>query len=323
MPRNISGVYTLPGGINPVVAGTPIMDSWANPTMDDLAAAMTDSLDRNGRGPMLAQLKTIAGSAATPAISQSSDLSSGLYFAAAQILASLSGNERLKLDVNTMRLRGITLSGGTPDASYDDFVLDTNASTAGFSILSLATGSSGYFMGNAAVPRAGGMRYSNFSDALIFRANNTDFLTLTQSGNLYGTALHNNAVLPSGATNQYIASGTYTPTWDSFTNITTATPSQHHWIRVGNVVIVFGYGAIDPAAGAALTQMDVSLPIASNLGSIEHLAGVAARGSTGATAPMIARITANAAGDVATLQYFNDADVSSRNWTYVFGYLVI
>lgn len=49
MPRNGSGVYTLPPGINPVVTQTLITSNWANTTMSDLATAITQSLARDGQ----------------------------------------------------------------------------------------------------------------------------------------------------------------------------------------------------------------------------------------------------------------------------------
>lgn len=55
MPRDSSGLYTLVTG-NPVLKGQPVLASWANPTLDDIASALTDSLDRNGQGAMLAPL---------------------------------------------------------------------------------------------------------------------------------------------------------------------------------------------------------------------------------------------------------------------------
>jgi hypothetical protein len=55
MPRNASGIYSLPAG-NPVVPGTVIASDWANPTMNDIAAALTDSLSRSGFGAMQANL---------------------------------------------------------------------------------------------------------------------------------------------------------------------------------------------------------------------------------------------------------------------------
>lgn len=50
MPRNGSGTYNLPTG-NPVVPGTVISSSgWANPTLNDIAAALTGSWALNGEG---------------------------------------------------------------------------------------------------------------------------------------------------------------------------------------------------------------------------------------------------------------------------------
>ncbi len=57
MPRASNGVYTLPNTVNPVVPGTTITSIWANSTMTDIGAALTDSLDRYGRGSMAAHLK--------------------------------------------------------------------------------------------------------------------------------------------------------------------------------------------------------------------------------------------------------------------------
>ena len=55
MPRNGSGVYSLPSG-NPVVDDTTIEASWANTTLSDLATEITGSLPRNGTAPMTGTL---------------------------------------------------------------------------------------------------------------------------------------------------------------------------------------------------------------------------------------------------------------------------
>jgi hypothetical protein len=55
MSRNGSGVYSLPAG-NPVVTGTTIASTWANNTMTDLAAALTDSVASDGQTPMTGNL---------------------------------------------------------------------------------------------------------------------------------------------------------------------------------------------------------------------------------------------------------------------------
>ena len=75
MSRNGSGVYSLPAG-NPVVTQTTISSSWANNTMTDLAAALTDSVAADGQTPMTGNLdlnthkavNLVAGSVAGDAI---------------------------------------------------------------------------------------------------------------------------------------------------------------------------------------------------------------------------------------------------------------
>lgn len=64
MPRNAQGIYSLPAG-NPVVPGTLIESTWANPTMSDIAAALTGSLPRNGSAGMQGPL-ILAGNASVP-----------------------------------------------------------------------------------------------------------------------------------------------------------------------------------------------------------------------------------------------------------------
>jgi hypothetical protein len=56
MSRDSTGRYFLPPVINPVRANTIIATKWANPTLDDIAAALTDSVPRSGSVPLLGPL---------------------------------------------------------------------------------------------------------------------------------------------------------------------------------------------------------------------------------------------------------------------------
>ena len=78
MPRDPSGNYELPHG-NPVVTGTVISSTWANPTVADLAQAITESLDRYGRGGMLAPFKFADGQASAPSMTFDAEPLSGFY----------------------------------------------------------------------------------------------------------------------------------------------------------------------------------------------------------------------------------------------------
>lgn len=55
MARNAAGIYTLP--LPPAVPDTFITAEWANATMNDIAATLTASLDREGRGSMNSPLR--------------------------------------------------------------------------------------------------------------------------------------------------------------------------------------------------------------------------------------------------------------------------
>lgn len=56
MSRNGSGTYTLPAG-NPVTPGTTISSTWANTTLNNIAAALTDSLAADGQTTATGNLK--------------------------------------------------------------------------------------------------------------------------------------------------------------------------------------------------------------------------------------------------------------------------
>ena len=96
MARDGSGNYTLPAG-NPVVTGTTIDVSWANPTMADIATELTDSLSRSGKGGMLVGFPFADGTVSLPGLSFSSEVNSGFYRAATNdVRASIAGVDRTR-----------------------------------------------------------------------------------------------------------------------------------------------------------------------------------------------------------------------------------
>ncbi len=69
-------------------------------------------------------------------------------------------------------------------------------------------------------------------------------------------------------------SSTYTPTLTAVANVAASTSRVCQYTRVGDVVSVSGVIDIDPTvAGGALTQLGISLPVASNLASISDCGG--------------------------------------------------
>ena len=75
MSRNAAGTYTLP--LPPVVPGEFVEAEWANETLDDLAQAMSDSLDRFGRGGMQSPFKFLDGTLTAPGITWANEPTSG------------------------------------------------------------------------------------------------------------------------------------------------------------------------------------------------------------------------------------------------------
>jgi len=96
MSRNSSGTYSVPGTVNPVITNTEITTNWANTTLADVAQGITDSLDRQGRGSMLAALKLIDGALGTPALTFTNDTTSGLTrLAAGEFSTGVAGVETI------------------------------------------------------------------------------------------------------------------------------------------------------------------------------------------------------------------------------------
>lgn len=92
--RNASGTYSLPTG-NPVVTGTAISSTVHNNTMSDIGTEITDSLNRSGKGAMLAPLKLYVGATpATPDLTFSTDNSTGVYLASAGVVAFSSAGTK-------------------------------------------------------------------------------------------------------------------------------------------------------------------------------------------------------------------------------------
>jgi hypothetical protein len=138
--RNSSGTYSLPTG-NPVVSGSTISTTWANTTLSDLATGITDSLDRNGKGAMLAPLQCTAGTVAAPGLTFSAEPGSGLYrIGAADFGFSVGGTKRQEWTatgssvVGTFGVSGASTFTGAVTASSTLAVTGTSAFTGNVGI---------------------------------------------------------------------------------------------------------------------------------------------------------------------------------------------
>ena len=144
-------------------------------------------------------------------------------------------------------------------------------------------------------------------------------LNIMADGRMYGTAIHNSTGVVTGATNQYIASGTYTPTLTNVTNVAASTARLCQWTRVGNVVTVSGQLAITLTTTLLASEIDISLPIPSALTTAYQLGGTA----TATAAQATWAIQADATNDRAQFMATGIASVTSQTYTFQFGYEIL
>lgn len=126
-------------------------------------------------------------------------------------------------------------------------------------------------------------------------------------------------MLPGHLMNMVLSSGTYTPTLTNVLNLDGSTAFQCQYLQVGSVVTVSGKFNLDPTAGAAITRLVISLPVASNFGAAEDLGGVAfAIGVAGQGAGIIA----DTANDRAQVNFIS-GDTTNQAMYFIFQYEVI
>jgi hypothetical protein len=154
MPRNSSGVYTLPTG-NPVVTGTTITSTWANTTMADVGSELTNSLDRSGRGGMFAAFKLFDGTSSAPGLSFANEPATGLARLGTGVISVVAASTV----VGTLDANGFNggVGGTTPGAgAFTTLAASGNATVGGtFGATGNATfggtlGLAGLFTGTAA-----------------------------------------------------------------------------------------------------------------------------------------------------------------------------
>jgi Chaperone of endosialidase len=85
MPRDGSGVYTLPAG-NPVVTNTVVASVWANTTMSDIAAQLNNVLTRDGLLGPTGPFKIVDGTVNAPGLAFNSEPGLGFYRNGASVL---------------------------------------------------------------------------------------------------------------------------------------------------------------------------------------------------------------------------------------------
>ena len=114
--------------------------------------------------------------------------------------------------------------------------------------------------------------------------------------------------------------GTYTPTLTNTTNVAASTVTGPFlYMRAGNIVSVTGNISIDPTLAApTLTELSISLPIASNFSAATDASGGGGAQSTNTVGSFVA----SAANDNVVLS-FQATNAANTSWRVWFMYQVI
>ena len=217
MSRDANGNYTLPAG-NPTVSGTTIDISWSNTTMSDLASEITNSLDRNGQGGMLAPLKLVDGSVSLPAYTFTNETNTGWFFNATgdvrfTILGTLAITHKVAASTfvgdvigATLQATGDTAAGDTAALGYtaaEGLILTGQGSSnditlkndADATVMSVATGTTTVAMAGAATVGAA------LTVTGAITASSTLAVTgdITATGNIIGNSTSGSTILSGGS----------------------------------------------------------------------------------------------------------------------------
>ena len=308
--NNYAALFTGRVGINTAAPGTPldITADVAGNGFQVLGSGATLLFQQGG-----VQSSLIVSNSTVPFII-GSDNSANV--AGRVVSLQVLGAVTLGLDQSTVTAGPADAAAPTAQTWRHQSVVAGTSNTAGVdwtfkASAGTGTGAGGNFLFQTAAAGGSGTAQNSF----------TTKLTLTSDGRLFGSALHNNAGAVTGTTNQYVASGTYTPTVTAVANCTATSSGICNWIRVGNVVTVSGVVAIDPTVAATFTSVGISLPIASNFATnASECSGVAANANN---AGYCGAITADFANDRAQLDSTIGADVSNQAWSFSFTYVVL
>jgi hypothetical protein len=228
-----------------------------------------------------------------------------MLFKVNQSTQCMSLNANGSVTFGTMTPTGLnSMEVGTNGAAATSFSLKNSAGAVNFSLTAAGAPS---LIGTANQP-------------LTLGANGGQQLVLTGDGRLYGTALHNNAGSVAGATNQHLASGTYTPSMTAVANCSAPTGQVHQWIRVGNVVHVSGVAQITVTAASTPTSFRVALPIASAFSTSYQLNGAINVSVAASTLPYASADTTN---DQALVQFTSGASTGAYQVGYSLQYEVL
>ena len=210
------------------------------------------------------------------------------------------------------------VSGASNATNYGGFFLSTNPATKNYGVYCQAQSATNNY---PLVAIGGNVGIGTTTPTQLFQvAGATGTVSITDDGRIYGTAIHNNANSVSGPTNQYICSGTYTPTITNGTNISATTAYKCQWMRVGNVVTVSGRIDIDITTTLLANSLNITLPINSNFTEFTSAGGTANSAQFDQTSNI--SLMAQPFGSVVQFLWTGQTDTNNRAFFFTFTYLI-
>jgi hypothetical protein len=203
--------------------------------------------------------------------------------------------------------------------AFGAVVLSQSAAVTGdLAFANLAQGAALSVLGVTGNSTADNASIAAASDHQVLRRSGTAVafgsVNLAQSAAVTGTLPVGN-----GGTGTATPAGTYTPTVTGVANTDSVASYQCQYMQVGATVTVSGLFDVNPTLTATLTEVGISLPVASDFGAGEDCAGVA---FCSAVAGMGASIIADATNDRARVLFIS-SDVNDRTMSFTFTYQVI
>ncbi len=180
---------------------------------------------------------------------------------------------------SALSVLGVTGNSTADNASIaagtDNQVLRRSGTSVAFGAVNIA--STDAITGTLAVGN-GGTGQTSYTNGQLLIGNTTGNTlaksTLTAGQNI---SITNGSGTITVATDTILASGTYTPTLTNGTNVASSSLpyGDFNYLRVGSFITVSGAFNITPTAAApTLTDIGISLPVASNFAAINNLSGV-------------------------------------------------
>ena len=153
-------------------------------------------------------------------------------------------------------------SGASVSANADELILEGSGNT-GITIASGNTGGGNIFFADDGGVQQGKIQYDHDSNAMLFRANNTDILKIYSNG---VAAFNNGIALGVGTANTAsnvlddYEEGSHTVTTNSGLTLSL---NDFKYTKIGNFVILSGKATVNTTDGSS-TQVTMSLPFASS-----------------------------------------------------------